>query len=265
MEKRAKAMGPLSEHHGITNLLWRTRDTNVRYPLNVRGRGQPLYHNHNWTRALLKETVEPYEFEGSGENPDQSVTQLQTLMLLATLWRSHRIIEQSTLEQLVTEEWEEEDDDSEGSPLGDLYAAAPSAPSMRQDAPEGEIVESPTSPESPNDDLEDFDDDDDEDFDEELAREEELNWQENLDAMNARLNNFRATPQDTMQIQDSSARGGTSEGSSLNTDKEASGQVRDDTTPPIRSSSRLAEKRRASEYLEGDPKRRKSQDWKAQG
>jgi hypothetical protein len=250
MEKRAKERKQ-EDIHSITNLLWHTRYTGEIYPINVRGRGYPPYQEHRVTRAPSKNTLEPYEFDESGENPFQSVKQLQTLMLLATVWRSDRAIEQSTLEQAVSEEWEEEDD-SWASPIGDLYEAVPPAPSV---AGEGEVVESPASP---NNDPEDYDDDDDVSSQDELALEEELNFQENLDEMTARLDALPAIePRDAAQRKDSSARGGTSEDSGVSAAEGTSGEVRDDMTPPVRRSARLARKRKASEEMQGDWKRRK--------
>jgi hypothetical protein len=171
------------------------------------------------------------------------VKQLQTLMLLATVWRSDRAIEQSTLEQVISEEWEEEDD-SLASPIGDLYEAASQTPSV---AGEGEIVDSPASS---NDDPEDYDDDDDASSQDELALEEELNFQEQLDQMTARLDALPAIePRDAAQRKDSSARGGTSEDSGVSAAEEAWGEVCDDITPCVRKSARLAGKRRASEEM----------------
>jgi hypothetical protein len=165
----------------------------------------------------MKCVENPYKYEVSPEDPKKSVKQLKTLMLLATVFKSDRAIELSTLEHLELEENEEESD--------------------------GQA--------STNDGPEDFDDH--HDYEGYLKEMNRVNG--GIEALGA------VRRQDADLSHDLSARGEASVGSSLIASEEASGEVGEDTAPAVRRSSRLAEKRRASEEMEGDPKRRKDSSW----
>lgn len=261
-----------------TSLLYSVRHTGETYPWQFRNCPSPPLHEHRFTRAPVKSLQHPDEYDYR-ENPERSVKELKTLMLLATVWRDTKRLEQLSAGQLAIKEKGEEDE-GPASPIGDLDEPW-MLPEQRliEGAPEeGKTMETLARSASPFTNLDEakFPHDVETsgrpvdtsifDLDEAFARDEAFEAVERHKITQRNAHTLSPREEETLR----GIRGAYNQSESIQVCEESgpsaneeatSSEVHLESTPAVRRSLRLSEKRRASDEIDGDAKRRKDSSW----